>query len=514
MPVEKLEAKQEDSVTTLFAKTFGKATEPVVVQKFEENYSYILSLKGPDRPGVEAGQTVPKAEWETTKTLIEQTYCQLLSQMIDRNTFKVKVFEVQRFDHFRAHLAKHFPETLPKTPLKLLIRNFYRTHADPENQQPMRDETDQKVQQLLSIQPLGKGEKGLNPTSFVLVGGKKAAIVKSERDESYGITLKNTLPLDRLSKEKLAAFAGVNESIASHLGILFQGHLAVPLTLSGKKHTVHAFVENKGTLSQVRAADPDIVADLDIDASQRFVFTQLIMRNADCHGNNILVTDDDEPIGIDFGRSLLPDPSALRARMRAAFLDFPCLDMPVSTKEKDFYEQLNVEETMQSLKEALEEEYADKLQVEGFKDIFDETLLVLQARLLLIKEGVAMGATQRELLALDLPPLNTDDDNDHQVFENALPQNPYAPTREEVKRFQRVLAREAVTRGGFVKAWDSAYASGNFNIEAFKKTINIEIEKLQALGKQYGPDELYGPEERNCYKIAQYDVTPWKMEDL
>ena len=95
------------------------------------------------------------------------------------------------------------------------------------------------------------------------------------------------------------------------------------MAVKGKEVTQHAYAKHEGSYSDyIKKYGIETAPELlDEEASQRLVFAELITRNADCHSNNILISKNNEPIPIDFGRiriaSSAPDRTAPAAPRRS-----------------------------------------------------------------------------------------------------------------------------------------------------------------------------------------------------
>ena len=175
------------------------------------------------------------------------------------------------------------------------------------------------AQENLHYRALSGPEMGMNPTQFVSgkTTGEKLAIAKSANEVNLASAVAEQQGVEDPSVFEF--LGGFQELAVSYLNILLGGRLGVPLAKEEGGTTLHAFIDNVGIFHDfIEARGRDTLQRLPTDSSQRFVFAQLVTRNEDCHGENILFTASGDPIPIDFGRVLNPN----RA-IRACYLELP-----------------------------------------------------------------------------------------------------------------------------------------------------------------------------------------------
>lgn len=419
-PVKNSKLAADKRTSQIFNEFIQEMTfQDVVDKRFENNYHFIMQttdLKYVGTKDKELIQTTapltPLMRQVITKT-IQQTYRQMMGRVIDaEHGYRIKEVEIQKLDQLRAHIMEHFPEILKESPLPFLTRSSWEENPHPElrdAQNLVRVQVDEKVKLVrsgsLQMQEMDKSIAGVNPAAFAVVEGQKVAVRKSSQDLSYGEILKQDFPESKLAASEMAQIAGINESIVSSLNHQLQGLLKVPLVTSEKGETSHVFVENQGTLGDLLDANPEITEKLDVEASQHFVFGQLVTRNTDCHADNVLITKHNTPVGIDYGRILYPQSLSQHAHSRACYLNFPCLDEQINARDLKLYQQLDIPKVMGQLRADLKREYGE---LSNLKELVDQSLQVLEARLIMIQEGCKRGVTQRDLVALDFPPLSED----------------------------------------------------------------------------------------------------------
>jgi len=141
-------------------------------------------------------------------------------------------------------------------------------------------------------------------------------------------------------------------------------------------------------------------------------------------------------------------------------------------------------------------------------------LELLKARLYMVQAGLGAGLNQRQLLALDLPPISPDVEAMYRTFQEAgrqWPGDEGAPEDlfggPEDDWFGGYFAKH-----GFQAAWNQAFDSETFSLDvsAFLHVLHDEIQDL----KQTPTDQLYTDRERELYTVANYDWTYLPRLDL
>ncbi len=475
------------------------ALEPNQEARFKSNYEFILNHTDLDHVDVQDGRLVDGVGSEEGKALITQTYRQAWGKLIDADHgYGIKENALYKLDKLRAHIGQHFPELLTHVTLKPAGKNP--TPELQKQQRARRVEIDLKVREVrqknLKLVPLSEAESGVNPTKFAFVGGEKVAVDKSEKDLSYGSFV--AVSAFGLKKEDIAKLAGFNESLASELSLALGSKLPVPLAVKEGQETVHAFAEETRSLKTAQILDTGILDRMPQVASQRFVFLQILTRNTDCHRGNILLSKSNEPIGIDFGRALFPDPNNVHAQLRGAYFKFSCLDQPVNAEDQAFFTSLDVEKVISGLSETLKAQHVELANHPQIGPIIGQELNLLKARLIMVQEAMKLGCTQRELLALDLPPLSKGEYQ--QIKSNVDPNGGYMGWRW--------AARDVMREKGFMKAWKMCVSESpwhnnpQFDAEQFREVVHNQLEAIQ---KSETP--IYGEREKEVYRAAKLDIS-------
>ncbi len=557
----KVTVEEPDKADALFQKEIQEAVKTRLAANLDHNLDFILANRGLRSAYVKNGRLYNKLIPGLTvsnevKELVQQTLRQARGSVIDAG-FGHKIQEKAQFnvDRLTRHLSKHFPELLPqgtrRSPLQIFLKQRKlrilpnkpkegdstttknldksqtqweqlksKIHEDeasdvkkkmdtsavtPKTVSKLEEEVnlqrrklDSKINKLRTHLEFKSFSGGLNPVERVNVQTKTVAIQKTEHDKTYGSQLRDELNLRLQRSEELGKVAGINESIASHLNELVGDRLPVPLATTREGVTLHAYVESKGSFYDVD--DKSFFGasfGFKKKQSQRFVLTQLIMRNADCHGDNVLITKDGQPVAIDFGRSLHPDPTSCDARIRAVYLRFPGVGEKLNKEDRQFFAALDVDQTVEDMREALTVQYPREMAPGELKKLVDKELNVLRARLIMVQEGVKMGCTLRELIGLDLPPLS--EETAQKVRTNVRNNN--NSQMEKWEKYRQALSEVPEAKCGFQCAWSNALTGGQFNPDRFRQEIQKELEALQ---KTF---QIYGSLEHDIYSKASLDIS-------
>lgn len=520
-------------------------------ERFEHNYGVILGLSAKDMPylkvvnGKITKQTnaSSQTEQDQVRALFRQTHRQAWGKLIDaKYGLAIQEEHLQRLNKLNAHLAQEFPSLLTKDrekPLVILSNKFGKEPAQPMPRKLMQEHqkvianskraVTQLAQGRLETQALGELQTGVNPTEFVTskATDAKLAVRKSEQDvivsalTAYEVNKEiGKEKLDAsltLSPSQLGFLSGFHESLASHLNIILNGRLGIPVAAQGELISVHAFVENKGNYydfieeNEVRFTNrEDALQLLPIDSSQHFVFAQLITRNSDCHGGNILISSTNDPVPIDFGRILSDAP------LRAAYLGFPCLDKPINEEDKIFFQQLDVEKTMDVLQKTLQAQYPKQFADPKVRRVLLKKLEMLKARLYMVKMGVAAGLNQRQLVALDLPPISA---SDEQFFNDLLIMNSRSldslrnagDKKGLFNLLRNIFLRSVPISSGFGPVWSRAYdpSACKLDVERFQALIQKEIDFIRGLPEA----KLYTAREIRIYDAGGIDAG-WEKDHV
>ncbi len=424
-------------------------------------------------------ETDPKMK-EDVENLVQQVYRQAWGRLIDADHgYRVKEEELANLNQLKTHLNRYYPQGIPKgsaeKPLKILSSTYKTSRLasegpDEEIQKGRKIQSDveEKVETIrknqLSSQSLIEGEKGVSEAKFQVVEGKKVALTKKMEEKEWASAVADMLgETNDTNIAALDVISGMNESLASSLDVLLEGHLGIPLVLGESTATTHAFVENKGNYFDAKKKNKNLDKKLVGREAQRFVFSELITGNTDCHSGNILIDPNDHPIPIDFGRILPPDPLNHWSLIRSDYFNFGCMEEEINEEDKTFFSELPIDETISKLREQLYLQYASQLKNPAVKKALDKSLIVLEARLIMIQEGVKEGLNQLQLLSLDLPPLP-----------NAFANQIIKTSDQSLKMID--LSMHA-NKFGFRKAFKEATKSNKFEPDIFRNEIKKEIEQ-------------------------------------
>lgn len=506
---------------------------------FEFNYSFLLTLtkENANKVKVLRGRfklmsgAVSNNLYKKTLELIGQTSRQALGRLVEaRYGLSSLLDELQRLNKLKDQILKLFPEAVPKNDLDKALSVFTSGYnRSSEIAHPALKEKrliEQKFimknfkqkREGLAFENLDSRVSGINTTRFIVNKSNNEKLVLEKHEIENGMVF-FWHEAYAIPKEKLNFVGGFNEILMSNLNILMEGRLGIPLAVKTVSATKHAFVSNIGNLSECLSGPfssdhVNFLKKMPLVSAQQMVFAQLISGNSDCHAKNILITPNFDPVPIDFGR-ILTEPDDLRA----AYLAFPCLDQEINQEDQSFYKRLNVEDVLVKLRSSLEVQYKkqfnDPQTCKGITTILE----MLRARLYMIKMGVKSGLNQRQLIALNLPPLSEEMKSSFDKWKNTLLNQRLMSNGAPLSWKKTVEAfyasechQQFVQEGlkiGFLGAWSVAFDPVHCNLDAkkFRMSIKKEIERIKIMDKT----KIYGYEEHQIYKITNKDCTTYPL---
>jgi hypothetical protein len=304
------------------------------------------------------------------------------------------------------------------------------------------------------------------------------SVETAETEESAKITAAASDILTFTSDKK----PDFNTSLVHHLDELLEGQLGLHQPEQKSDATNYREYLRK-------QEDTDLLEQLPISESQKFVFLNLILRNAGCLAENIDFHPDTKiPTTNNFKDILNPNQP-----IKAAYLRFPCLDLPVDEEIKRFYVELDVDQIIEKLMERLKSEYPEEFQDPETEKNILEKIYMLKARLLMIKHGLDWGYTQRELIALDLPPTGNT-----KIYANMVASNPIPETYQWC--FQHYAGKH-VRKSPFNQAWKNSYDPSKANPLNSRKFVGLILDALEGLNRP----RIYGLEEEYVYRMGGHD---------